>query len=874
MNKKFYPPPKLARRILSSMKNYEKEFSITGDFCEEFMAIALQKGRTRAILWIWGQIIAAIPFYLKSVIFFGGIMFGNHLKIAIRNFKRARLFALINTGGLAIGLACCILVFFYVSYELSYDRYHKNAENIYRVIRDEPENLPRGGTTMENTCPSALAEALKDSFSEVQRAARIRRENVFLQFEDTFIPENKFFCADREILEIFDFPLVSGDTDTALKEPFSLVVTQNAAKKYFGNENPVGKSVKCLFEFLGSRMEQVLTITGVLEDVPKNSHFTFDFLASSQTLLSMHKEKLFGWGDGISFKTYVLLNGSADLKDLEGKFTEILQKNSPPPYDNNKLYLQPLISIHLGGNIQNEIEANSTMGNIYIFSAVAFLIMIIASFNYMNLSTARSLSRSLEVGIRKVVGAERKNLIGQFIGEAFLFSMVAVMIAIVCVILFLPEFNSLIDRNIDFRSLDPGVLFLGIAILTAIVSILSGSYPALFLSSFDPVKVLKRSHLTGSKKVLGFRNLLVTLQFAISITLIMATLLVTNQLHFIQEKNLGFAKEHVLCLQGSGALTEHYDAFKADVIKNPNIRSATLSSGTPASTGSVGGVDWEGEKPGDNILWYNFCVDYDFLETLGLEMSEGRFFSREFATDVTNYVLNEAAVKTLSWKLPIGKSFSVWRRPGEVIGIVKDFHFRSLHDKIQPLVLRFEPVHKYLYDVILIRLSSENISPTISFIEKTFREFDPRSPFVYSFLDEEIDKFYRKEQKFVQTFNYFSFLAVLIACLGVFGMLSFSIEQKTKEIGIRKVLGAKVSGIVKLLSKELLKCVLLANIIAWPAAYWIMRSWLRSYAYRVNLGLSLFILSSAMILAIALLTVSYKALKAACANPVDSLRYE
>lgn len=867
-------PPRLARWILCRLDHYEKEFSIIGDCSEEFRAIAFQKGRMRAVLWIWWQVLCAVPSHFRLYLFFGGTMLKNYLKIAFRNFKRAKLYSFINTIGLAIGLACCILTFLYVQYEFSYDRYHENSDNIYRVIRDEPENVARGGTTMENACPAALSEALKDNVPEVANVARVRKNRVSIEIDGSFFPEDKFFYADQEFLEIFTFPFLSGDPKTALKEPFSLVITQEMAEKYFGGENPVGKTIKSLYEFMGSSKEYDLIITGVIKNVPKNSHFTFDFLASNETLFAIHDERMFGWGDGISFKTYVLLNSHRDLNDLQGKFTEILQKNSPPPYENNILYLQPLSSIHLGGNIQNEIETNTTMGSIYMLSVIAFFMMIIACFNYMNLSTARSINRAREVGVRKVVGAERKNLIQQFLGESFLYSMTALVIAIVAVALFLPKFNSLIDRDIDIKSLNLSTMLIGVFLLTAVVSILSGSYPSLFLSSFHPIKVLKGSYNDGRKKVLNLRNLLVILQFAVSITLITCTFLVHKQLHFLEERRLGFEKEHVLCLQSSGALTKQYDSFKAELAKNPNILGSTLASGTPAATGSVGGVDWEGEKPDDNILWYNFCVDYDFMETLELEMLEGRFFSREFSTDVTNYVLNEAAAKTLGWKEPIGKMFSVWRREGKVIGIVKDFHFSSLHNKILPLILRIEPEHRSLYDVVMIRLNPGDIHGTISYIEKTYKQFDPQFPFVYSFLDEQIDKFYRTEYKLLQIFNYFSFLAIFIACLGVFGMLSYTIENRTKEIGIRKVLGANMAGIVKLISKDFLKCVLLANIIAWPVAYWAMHHWLQSFAYRVDLEIKIFILSAIITLGIAAMTVGYQAIKAAAANPVDSLRYE
>ncbi len=866
--------PLPAKLLLKRMKLYQNNHSVLEDFEETYNEILESEGRFKAKSWCYRSTLKSICGYMIFVIQWSLFMFKNYLYIALRNIKRFKGYSVINIAGLSVGLACCILIFLYVQYEFSYDKYHENSENIYRVIRDEPENIERGGTTMENSCPAILAQTIRSSFSEVSSVARLRKDPVFLELNGSFIQEDKFFYADPEIFEIFTFPFISGRQETALIEPFSLVITREAAKKYFGNEDPVNRTVKYFFEFFGKRIEHDLKITGVLENIAGNSHFKFDFIASNATLFSLLDQKMFGWDDGVSYKTYVLLNTNSNIKNLESGITGVLQKNSPEQYKNNILYLQSLTSIHLSGNIQNEIEKNSTKTYIYLFSVIAFLIMTVACFNYMNLSTARSAGRAKEIGIRKVLGANRKDLVRQFFAESFLFSFIALLISIFLVLLILPQFNSLVEKEINIKSLNSGFLLVGVLLLTITVSVFSGSYPAVFLSSFNPVRVMKGRNNTGPNKIFRFRNILVILQFSVSVFIIIATLFIYKQLSFIQERELGFNKEHVLYIQSSSGLTEKYNTFKAELSKNPNILNMTLSSGTPASTYTVGGVDWEGETPDDEILWNTFCVDYDFMKTLKFEMAEGRFFREDHSADVTNYVINETAVSILGWEQPLGKMFSIWRKEGQVIGVLKDFHFKSLHEQIQPLVLRIVPDYKELYEVVILRLASDNISETIGFIKETFKNFESQYPFQYFFLDEQIDKLYRAEQKMGRTFNYISFLAIFIACLGLFGLLSFTIEQRTREIGIRKVLGAKTMNLVNIISREFLICVLAANIFAWPAAYWAVNKWLQNFAYRIEPGILTFVTASIILIVITIMTISVQITKAAAVNPVDTLRNE
>ena len=863
-------PPQIAASILRWILPPKDRDYLLGDYEESFQSKLEEKSASSASLWYWGQLIQTAPEYLFESLYWRLIMLKNYLKTAFRNMHRAKLYSFINLIGLMIGFACCILTFFYIQYELSYDKYHKNTKYIYRILEEHPAHGGQG-TQLSNSNYYPLADALKDNFPEVIKAARIMRISGFANQKGHFISENDFFFTDPEFLEMFSFPLITGDSKTALKEPYSVVITQEMAEKYFGRENPTGQT----FSFKEGGRDYDLKITGVLKNIPKNSHFTFDFLASLDTFIGKLGEKAFSWKSNDWFVTYAHLKNNIDLKELEKKFTALYQTH----VKDERIHLQPLTSIHLGGNYAAEIETNTTRRYIFLFSTISVFMMFIACFNYINLSIARYAKRSKEIGIRKVIGAGKKDLIRQIICESFLFSFISLIASILLIMLFLPEFNSLINREIDLRHLNPGILAIGVFVLIIIVTAVSGSYPALSLSSFNPVKVLK-SHQNISLKRFGvFGNILVTLQFTVSIALIICTLFVYKQLQYVQKKQLGTDKEHIIYYMMRGTLPDQYESFNNELKKNANILNVSTSSGIPMSVSSgppmaypIGGhLDWEGKKSDDRINLYGYSVDCEYLKTFNLEMSEGRFFSKEYASDRFNFVLNEAAIKAMDIQSPIGKVFNMRGKKGQIVGIVKDFHYQSLHEKIEPLILHIEP---WWYRFIIIKLKSENLFETIEFVKKTHSEFNPYFRFEYTFLDDHIEQFYRAEQVLSTVFYYFSSLAIFIACLGIFGLAAYAAENRRKEIGIRKVLGASVPGIIILLSKGYTRWILAANFISWPIAYYAMHKWLQSFAYRVDLGIKIFILSGLAAVCIALLTVGYQTIKAATANPVDSLRYE
>jgi putative ABC transport system permease protein len=862
--------PGIAGFILKALiPAHDFEYTI-GVYEKSYLDIKRQKGKFSAHIWLFFQLCISIPAFLKMKWAGGMVMVKNYVKISLRTIYREKLYSFINISGLMTGFACCILTFFYIQYELSYDKYHKNADHIYRILEEHPA-FGRQGTELSNGNYYPLADALKDNFPEVTNAARIMRISGFANQNGRFISEKDFFFTDPEFLEIFSFSLISGDSKTALKDPFSVLITQEMAEKYFGRENPKGLTLS----FKEGGREYDLKITGVLKNIPKNSHFTFDFLASLDTFISAIGDNAFSWKSNDWFVTYVYLKNYNDLEELEKKFTTLYQTH----VKDERIHLQPLTNIHLGGNYGAEIETNTTSRYIYLFSTVALFVMFIACFNYINMSIARYTKRSKEIGIRKVIGAGRKDLIRQIICESLLFSFISLIFSALLVMLFLPEFNSLINREIDLKDLDPGILTLGIFILTIIVAAVSGTYPALSLSSFNPIKVLKSHQTISLKRFSVFGNLLVMLQFTVSIALIICTLFVYNQLQYIQKKQLGYDKEHLIYYTIKGRLRDQYESFNNALRKNSNILNVTTSSGIPMSVSSgppmaytIGGhLDWEGKKSDDRINLYGYSVDKEYLKTFNLEMSEGRFFSKEYTSDRFNFVLNESAVRAMDIQSPVGKMFNMRGKEGQIVGIVKDFHYQSLHEKIEPLILHIEP---WWYRFIIIKLRSENILETIEFVKQTHLKFNPYFRFEFSFLDEHIEQFYRKEKILGMVFQYFSSLGIFIACLGIFGLAVYAAESRRKEIGIRKVLGASVPGVVMLLSKGYARWILAANLISWPIAYYAMHKWLQSFAYRVGLRIGIFILSGLVAVCIALLTIGYQTIKAATANPVDSLRYE
>jgi putative ABC transport system permease protein len=791
-------------------------------------------------------------------------MFWNYLKVTWRNIKRYKGYSSINIIGLAVGLACCILILLWVQDELSYDRFHAKADDLYRAVTEYQKTVP--STHYWPVC-APLAPALKEDYPKIIKATRftrLRREQP-VKYGDKSLLEAQICLTDPDFFEMFTFPLLQGDPASALSNPNSLVITEEMATKYFGSENPLGKT-------LNINNEHDFTVTGIMKNIPHNSHLKFDFLVPFIRIEDFEKEwaVLDNWTLN-GFATYVLLQKNTSLQELNHKIKDFILKHVAESKD--LLYLQPLKDIHLySSHIQFGIEGQGNIKYVYIFSVVAFFVLIIACINFMNLATARSSNRAKEVGLRKVVGARRPQLIGQFFCESVLMALLSLILAVILVELFLPAFRNLSGKPLDLGFSNNINILLTIVVMTLITGFLSGTYPALFLSSLRPVKVLKGRLKTEERGYL-FRKILVVSQFSLSILLIICTILVSNQVDYMRNRKLGLDKEQVVYLPIRSEQVDKYDPLKIELLKNTGIRNVAASSNIP-TYGVILTTDnftWEGKDPEDIKVLHVTSTGYDFIETLNMEMIQGRSFSEEYRSDENAVVINETAQKMIGMEDPVGKLLMQRDTELPIIGVVKDYHFRSLHSEIEPLLLVNAPS---LYRYILIKLDSGDIPSTLANIESTWKTFFPDSPFEYHFLDEAYDKLYRTEQRMGTLFNYFTGLAVLISCLGLFGLASFMAEKRTKEIGIRKVLGAPVSGVVILLNKEFIKWVLIANIVAWPVAYYAMSKWLQGFAYRTNIGVWSFALAALIALAIAVVTVSYKSIKAATANPVESLRYE
>jgi len=798
-------------------------------------------------------------------------MFKNYLKIALRILKRYKAYSFINIAGLAIGLACCLLILLYVQYERSYDRYHQNADHICRVV----EELDFFGNKSHMAItPAPFAPAMKNEFPEVKDAVRFMKGNfsegkVLVTHGTENYYEDKWYFADHSVFEIFTFPLIKGDPKTALLEPFTVVISEEKARKYFGDEDPMRKTLT-----LSDRYSQLnFTVRGVLREIPKNSHFRFDFLASFATMEERFPEWVQNWFNHMYY-TYLLLDERSSPEALERKFPDLVLKHAGKQAQAAlKPHLQPLTSIHLHSQLESEIEANSDALFVYIFAAVALFILMIACINFMNLATARSAYRTREIGIRKIVGARRSQLVRQFLGESILFSFIALPLAVVMMELLLPAFRAFTDRDLGFNYLSNWpVLFILIGI-TLVIGCVSGIYPALFLSAFKPIKVLKGKLSSGSRG-LSLRRGLIVFQFAVSIILIIATGIILSQVRFIRTTKLGFNKDQVLVLNiKDKELRTRYEAIKAELSKNPSVLNVTASSGIPGRVAhnwffSTEGLQEKKERPSMWVL----MVDHDFIKSLGMEIVDGRDFSRSFTTDEKEAILlNESAVKKYGWGSPLGRNIKTENKDGYVVGVVKDFHFKSFYQQIEPVMIYISPRY---FEFISVRVAADKIPETMAFIKKEWKELAPNRPLDYFFLDDDFDKVYRREERTGQIFGYFSIVAIFVACLGLFGLAAFTAEQRTKEIGVRKVLGATTSNIVTLLNKEFIKWVLVANLIAWPVSYYAMSRWLQSFAYRTSVGPGIFVFSAAVALLIAMLTVSSQAIKAAVTNPVKTLRYE
>ena len=798
-------------------------------------------------------------------------MLKNNFKIAWRNLLNNKVFSAINIFGLAVGLACCILMFLFIQHELSYDKFHVNSKNLYRVTSVAEGAI---GKTDLAVTPSAWVPLMKKDYPEIKNYVRLLKDEKSIVGEagKEHAVVNNLLFADSTFFDVFSFKLLKGNPANALGQPNTIVLTEEAAKKYFGNEDPVGKTLEATTAFAPTFNLQV---TGVVSKPPTNSHLKFDALISMSTLGDISNL----WAYHM-YHTYIVLADKASETSLETKLKSFSDKyitNNPNADGKQEIHLQPITDIHLHSQMAGELEENGDIKYVYVFSGIALFVLLIASLNFMNLSTVRSLSRAKEVGLRKVVGAERQQLIKQFLGESVLVSFLALILSIIIVFFTIPVFNQLSGRTVQINPVANYNYILLLILLTGFVGILSGIYPASVLSSFKPVEVLKGS-FQKSIKGNALRKVLVTLQFVISIGLIASTILVYRQMQFVQNKKLGFDKEKVIVvtIQKNGD-PKKIEGLKASLMNLPGVISASAASTIPSTKIPVNLIHDESSATNENRSMQMLFVDHDFVKTMEMKLIAGRNFSKSFSTDESEgFIVNNEAVKQAGWKTAkdaIGKSFQ-WVMPdqvlktGKIIGVVEDFHITPLKSTVQPLVMHILPRRfQYLY----VRLNADN---ALSKIEKTFKGFNHDQPFEYTFLDDTINAMYASEKKLGKIFAYFSGLAILIACMGILGLSIYSTQQRIKEIGIRKVLGATPVNIVKELSKEFIKPVFIAAIIASPVAWYAMNKWLQEFAYRIDLSVGVFVLAGVVALLIALVTVSFQAIKAAFANPVDTLRTE
>ncbi|MEO6491178.1 MAG: ABC transporter permease [Ferruginibacter sp.] len=810
-------------------------------------------------------------------------MIKNYLKTAWRNLMKHTFISFINLFGLTVGITCCLLIIAYITNELSYDKFNANADRIYRVTRSF--NTPDGVDVLHLSAVAPPAgPLLKNEFPDIEKMTRmIPNGNTAMKYSEKLFNENTAYFGDENFFDFFPVPVIKGNAKNALSEPFSLMLTPSMARKYFGDEDPMNKII---------RIDRLFTykVTGIFKDFPSNAHLHPQILLSFNSLkdTTVYGERQLetNWGNN-SFYTYLMFPKNYPVQKIARQFPSFLDKYvrfpGPPPINRpsagTKLFLQKLSAIHLTSHLDDEIEQNGDMNRVYIFSAIGLFILLIACINYMNLSTARSVLRAREVGIRKVVGAERKEIIGQFLSESILVACSALLMSLFLTWITLPLLNKISGQQLSINILLQWKIMIPLLLLPFAVGIISGIYPALFMSSFKPIQVLKGILKVGSVGVF-FRKMLVVIQFSISIILIIATVIVFQQLRYMQKASLGYDRDHVINVPYNGALNPQFESFRNDLLKESTIKNLTRSSRVP--TGRLLDASGTSVLSGDSMVPMQvnlkvISVDQEFIPTYNISFASGRNFSKEFLTDSVNYVINEAAVKILNWKSPqvaIGKDLAYNGVRGKVIGVCKDFHFESMHQKIVPLIMVYGTIANNRFNSLSVKVSGNNIAATVDKIQTAWYKYLPDAPFTYTFLDESYSRLYDAEQKQGTLFTIFACIAIFIACLGLFGLSAFSITQRIKEIGIRKVLGASVNSLLLLLSKDFLKLVLIAAIIAFPVAWFSMNKWLQDFAYRINIEWWVLAIAGIVAALIAFLTISFQATKTALSNPVKSLRTE
>ncbi len=798
-------------------------------------------------------------------------MLSNYLKSNYRHVQKSKGFSLINLIGLTIGLTCSLLILIYIRYETSYDRHINRIDDVYRIIMDQPDNFYMGKSTFTVT-PAPIKEAIESTIPEIELVGRLSAMygGLVTRGRNSF-PENNIFLADPEIIEIFDLQMSLGDGSNSLKKPYTVILSQSMVHKYFGDDDPVGKTIK-------KNNQYDLIITGVFKDMPQNSHIQFDMLESFQTLYATgDKESIERW-DNNSYFTYFRANPNTDLDLLNNKL-ELINKAHLNKDLNHQYLVEPIQSIHLHGNHNFEIKNNSDIRLVYLFSGIGIFILLIASLNYMNLATARSTNRSREVGMRKVVGASRNNLLFQFLGESILFSVIGLFLSLIMAIGFLPRFAILIHLNLPVALLFNPLTLLYSLVVSLVLGILSGVYPSIYLSSFSPISIFRGINKRGHDRTKQLRNGLVVVQFIISIVLISGTLIMQKQMQFIRNKDLGFQKDHIFTVRlRNPELKKNYEPLQNELTQLAGVMNITATRQLPITIRSSSTPTWEGKTEDQSLHVYKMYVDINTLNFFGMKLAKGRQFSEDHLSDVDkSVILNQAAVRAIGWKHPLGKEFKFNKKePKSVIGVLEDFHFSSLHLPIAPVAVQLLKSDKSwrTMQYFAIRVTTDNLQQTINSITQTVNKFSPDYPSEFRFLDERVETLYRSEKRLAASFNLFTAIAIGIACLGLLGLASFMAEKRAKEISIRKILGATVAKITLLLTQSFLKWVALANLLACPIVYIVMKKWLNQFSYRISLGADTFLLAALLSLGIAMATVGIQTVKAAVAKPADVLRRE
>ncbi len=873
-------PPKAARWVLRRWGPLHRNAEMTDDLEELFALRTERYGPAKAQRLYWQDVLSIClrrslhtqqaPHVLPYETARGPIMLTNYLKIAFRHLQRQKGYTFINVAGLAVGLACCLLIVLYVQDERSYDRHHHHADRIFRLTINYHE-----GSHWAPIGPP-VGPALMAQMPEIEQIARIFPfgNRAVLRYEDLQFEESGGVYADSTVFEVFTLPLLRGNPATALTAPGSLVLSQRMARKYFGEADPMGRTLTVP----GWRD---FTVTAIMKDVPTTTHLPFDFMASMQTYYDAR-------GDGINqartwagFYTYVLLREAHQAEAVVQKApafaTGFFEGRFETPADEvMQFVLQPLPEIHLHSKLEKEYRANSDVLYVYVFSAIALFVLLIACINFINLATALAAMRMREVGVRKTLGAGRLQLARQFLGESALMAAMALVLAGILIALWLPVFNHLTGKTLTLTDLQDPRLLLGLAVMTLLTGLISGAYPAFVISGFRPTQALRGTGVGKASQPARLRKGLVVFQFAISIFLIIGTAVVLSQLTYFRTKQLGFDKERVVHVRLGGELNEavenNLETIKQELLRNPALLNVSLAADVPGERYSLESMSVDGHRDDEETMMrIAWGVDHDYLKTLRIELVAGRDFSREAPADTNAWIINEAAVKRLGLRDAVGRVLRWGRYAGPIVGVAKDFHFASLRHQIEPLVI---PLRPGVGGMLLARVQGPQMAEALSFLEAALDRLVPGQLFSYSFVADDFDLLYRDEDKLRDVFGYFAAIAIFIACLGLFGLAAFTAGQRTKEIGVRKVLGASVAGIVLLLSKEFSKLVGLAFVVAAPLAYFAMDRWLQDFAYRIEISWGIFLIAGLAALGVAWLTVSYQSIRAALADPVDVLRYE